>query len=63
MIPPRRSIPLDYESTREQRDVAGDWPVFTDERRFPGILFWMAMGAGALLAAVGLGWLILTVLS
>lgn len=63
MIPPRRSIPLDYEAPRKERDVAGDWPAFTDESRFPGILFWMAMGAGALLAAVGLGWLVLWVLS
>ena len=52
-----------YGQKSTSRETAGDWPAFTDESRFPGILFWMAMGAGALLAAVGLGWLILWVLS
>lgn len=61
MIPPVRSIPLDYEVEPAPREI-GDWPDFVEDDSF-GPWSWGAMAAGAVVTAFGLGWLILAVLA
>lgn len=62
MIPPRRSIPLDYE-VEPARDAGGDWPEFVEDGDSFGFWAWLAMAAGAVLTTFGLGWLITAVLA
>lgn len=63
MIPPRRSIPLDYEVEPQASEVHREWPQFDDGPLMPKVWFWLAMAAGAVLCAFGLGWLAMELLA
>jgi hypothetical protein len=62
MIPPRRSIPLDYE-VEPARDAGADWPEFAPDDDSFGFWCWCVMAVGAVLTAFGLGWLVTAVLA
>jgi hypothetical protein len=62
MIPPRRSIPVDYEVDPEPSELGRDWPVFADDDEGrgsylgPAIVLILAVIAFALIGLIILGW-------
>lgn len=61
MMPPVRSIPVDYEAEPAASEVHREWPEFADVPLFPRAGFWLTFLGGALItvAAIALSMCVL----